>query len=128
MSRLSGLLAVLLAAYALSLIAFYVVARYRLLLAPFIVVFAAAALTRGAAYARNRGRTALAALAAAVVVAAVLWVGHIWSVVFAQKLRQPAPDLWMRASGGIAPQTSGLRPSGIPPAAAAGVGGAAWGL
>src|SRR5688572_33459698 len=29
---------------------------------------------------------------------AVLWIGHTWSVVFAQHVRQPTADLWMRAS------------------------------
>jgi uncharacterized membrane protein len=36
------------------------------------------------------------------VVAAVLWIGHIWSLVFAQSAQHPKPDAWMRASGGIA--------------------------
>ena len=36
------------------------------------------------------------------VVAAVLWIGHTWSLVFAQSVQQPKPDLWMRASGGAA--------------------------
>jgi uncharacterized membrane protein len=36
------------------------------------------------------------------VVTAVLWIGHIWSLVFAQHVQQPKPDAWMRASGGLA--------------------------
>ena len=36
------------------------------------------------------------------VTAAVLWIGHIWSVVFAQPARQPAADAWMRTAGGVA--------------------------
>jgi uncharacterized membrane protein len=34
--------------------------------------------------------------------AAVLWIGHTWSLVFAQDARPPKADIWMRASGGIA--------------------------
>jgi uncharacterized membrane protein len=36
------------------------------------------------------------------VMAAVLWIGQIWTLVFAQNSRQPPADVWMRASGGIA--------------------------
>lgn len=36
------------------------------------------------------------------VVAAVLWIGHTWSLVFAQRVQQPKPDVWMQASGGFA--------------------------
>ena len=36
------------------------------------------------------------------VVTAVLWIGHTWSLVFAQNVQQPKPDVWMRASGGVA--------------------------
>lgn len=36
------------------------------------------------------------------VVAAVLWIGYIWTLVFVQGVQQPKPDLWMRASGGAA--------------------------
>ena len=36
------------------------------------------------------------------VVTAVLWIGHTWSLVFAQHVQQPKPDVWMRASGGFA--------------------------
>ena len=36
------------------------------------------------------------------VVTAVLWIGHIWSLVFAQHVQRPTPDVWMRASGGLA--------------------------
>ena len=36
------------------------------------------------------------------VVTVVLWIGHTWSLVFAQRLEQPRPDVWMRASGGAA--------------------------
>ena len=36
------------------------------------------------------------------VVAAVLWIGHTWSLAFAQHVQQPKPDVWMRASGGAA--------------------------
>jgi len=36
------------------------------------------------------------------VVAAVIWIGHIWTLVFAQNARQPAPDAWMRAWGAVA--------------------------
>ena len=34
--------------------------------------------------------------------AAVLWIGHTWSLVFAQNIRRPKADTWMRASGLIA--------------------------
>ena len=34
--------------------------------------------------------------------AAVLWIGHTWSVVFAQNARRPEADVWMRASGATA--------------------------
>jgi uncharacterized membrane protein len=30
---------------------------------------------------------------------AVLWIGHTWSLVFAQRVRQPKADAWMKASG-----------------------------
>ena len=33
------------------------------------------------------------------VMTAVLWIGHIWSLVFAQNARAAVPDTWMRASG-----------------------------
>ena len=33
--------------------------------------------------------------------AAILWIGHIWSLVFAQPLREPATDAWMRAWAGV---------------------------
>ena len=36
------------------------------------------------------------------VTAAVLWIGHTWSLVFAQNVRQPKADSWMRVSGSIA--------------------------
>jgi uncharacterized membrane protein len=36
------------------------------------------------------------------VTAAVLWIGHTWSLVFAQNARQPKADTWMRVSGSIA--------------------------
>ena len=36
------------------------------------------------------------------VTAAVLWIGHTWSLVFAQHVREPKADAWMRAAGGIA--------------------------
>jgi uncharacterized membrane protein len=36
------------------------------------------------------------------VTAAVLWIGHTWSLVFAQNARQPKADIWMRTSGGVA--------------------------
>jgi uncharacterized membrane protein len=36
------------------------------------------------------------------VVAAVLWIGHIWTLVFAQNARQQAADAWMRAWGAVA--------------------------
>lgn len=36
------------------------------------------------------------------VVAAVVWIGHIWTLVFAQRVQQPAADVWMRAWGGVA--------------------------
>ena len=36
------------------------------------------------------------------VVAAVLWIGHVSSLVFAQRVAQPKADLFMRAWGGIA--------------------------
>jgi tetratricopeptide (TPR) repeat protein len=48
------LLYALIGAYALSLLAFYVVARYRLPLVPFLIVFAAAALVRGRRLAMTR--------------------------------------------------------------------------
>ena len=32
---------------------------------------------------------------------AVLWIGHTWSLVFAQRVRQPTADVWMRASAGL---------------------------
>ena len=32
------------------------------------------------------------------VTTAVLWIGHTWSLVFAQHVRQPTADLWMRGS------------------------------
>jgi uncharacterized membrane protein len=32
---------------------------------------------------------------------AVLWIGHTWSLVFAQRVRQPTADPWMRASAGL---------------------------
>ncbi len=35
------------------------------------------------------------------VTTAVLWIGHTWSLVFAQHVRQPTADLWMRASAGL---------------------------
>ena len=34
------------------------------------------------------------------VTTAVLWIGHTWSLVFAQHVRPPTADLWMRASAG----------------------------
>jgi uncharacterized membrane protein len=34
------------------------------------------------------------------VTTAVLWIGHTWSLVFAQHVRQPTADMWMRASAG----------------------------
>jgi uncharacterized membrane protein len=36
------------------------------------------------------------------VVTAVLWIGHTWSLVFAQNVQQPKADVWMRASGTVA--------------------------
>ena len=36
------------------------------------------------------------------VVAAVLWIGQIWTLVFAQNVRQPAADVWMRGWGAVA--------------------------
>ena len=36
------------------------------------------------------------------VVTAVLWIGHTWSLVFAQHVQQPKPDVWMRTSSGLA--------------------------
>ena len=36
------------------------------------------------------------------VVAAVLWIGHVTTLVFAQRVAQPKADAWMRAWGGIA--------------------------
>ena len=35
------------------------------------------------------------------VMAAVLWIGHVTSLVFAQRVAQPKADVWMRAWGGI---------------------------
>ena len=35
------------------------------------------------------------------VVAAVLWIGHIWSLVFAQHLHPPKSDAWMRGWAGV---------------------------
>ena len=35
------------------------------------------------------------------VVAAVLWIGHIWSLVFAQHVKPPKPDAWMRGWAGV---------------------------
>jgi uncharacterized membrane protein len=32
------------------------------------------------------------------VTTAVLWIGHTWSLVFAQPVRQPTADMWMRGS------------------------------
>ena len=36
------------------------------------------------------------------VVAAVLWIGHIWTLAFAERVHQPAADTWMRAWAGVA--------------------------
>jgi uncharacterized membrane protein len=36
------------------------------------------------------------------VLAAMLWIGHIWSVVFVQNVSRPTADAWMRTSGGLA--------------------------
>jgi uncharacterized membrane protein len=36
------------------------------------------------------------------VTAAVLWIGHTWSVVFARPAGQPTVDVWMRTSGALA--------------------------
>jgi uncharacterized membrane protein len=36
------------------------------------------------------------------VVAAVIWIGHIWTLVFVQNAHQPAADAWMRAWGAVA--------------------------
>jgi uncharacterized membrane protein len=36
------------------------------------------------------------------VMAAVIWIGHIWSLVYAQNVHQPQTDGWMRAWGGVA--------------------------
>ena len=36
------------------------------------------------------------------VVAAVLWIGQIWTLVFAQHSHPPAADIWMRAWGAVA--------------------------
>jgi uncharacterized membrane protein len=36
------------------------------------------------------------------VMTAVLWIGHTWSLVFAQSVQQPKADAWMQASGGVA--------------------------
>jgi uncharacterized membrane protein len=35
------------------------------------------------------------------VTTAVFWIGHTWSLVFAQHVHQPPADLWMRASAGL---------------------------
>ena len=35
------------------------------------------------------------------VMSAVMWIGHTWSLVFAQHARQPKTDAWMRGSGGV---------------------------
>ena len=35
-------------------------------------------------------------------IAAVLWIGHTWSLVFAQNACPTTADIWMRASGGVA--------------------------
>jgi uncharacterized membrane protein len=35
------------------------------------------------------------------VVAAVLWIGHIWSLVFAQHAQPTKPDAWMRGWAGV---------------------------
>ena len=32
----------------------------------------------------------------------MLWIGHIWSLVFVQNVSQPKADAWMRTSGGLA--------------------------
>lgn len=32
---------------------------------------------------------------------AVLWIGHTWSLVFAQHVRQATSDVWMRAAAGL---------------------------
>lgn len=34
--------------------------------------------------------------------AAMLWIGHTWSLAFAQRAEQPKADVWMRASGSAA--------------------------
>ena len=34
------------------------------------------------------------------VVSAMVWIGHIWSLVFAQPMRQPPTDVWSRAWAG----------------------------
>lgn len=60
------------ACYAVSVLAFYVVARYRLLLVPFLVVFAAAALVRARGYLRTHGHGEIGFCTAAFAIAAAL--------------------------------------------------------
>lgn len=78
------LLYAMLGTYALSVLAFYVVARYRLPIAPFLVVFAAAALVRGAAFLRARTATELG-IGAAVVLSATVFCN--WPAVPADLMR-----------------------------------------
>jgi tetratricopeptide (TPR) repeat protein len=58
--------------YSISVLAFYVVARYRLPLVPFLILFAAAAVTRGRLFVVTRARPALVAGVGALV-AVTLW-------------------------------------------------------
>jgi tetratricopeptide (TPR) repeat protein/4-amino-4-deoxy-L-arabinose transferase-like glycosyltransferase len=70
-------------AYALSVMAFYVVARYRLPLAPFVIVFASVTLVRGRRLLRIRPRRQLAA---AVFVVATVTVFCNWRAVSAAEM------------------------------------------
>jgi len=65
------LLHLMLAAYVASVVLFYVFARYRYPMVPFLVLFAAAGVTRLRAFVRERGRGDIAGCAAATVAVAV---------------------------------------------------------
>jgi tetratricopeptide (TPR) repeat protein len=65
-----GVLYALIAVYAASVVMFFIYARYRYPLVPFLIVFAAAGLVRAAAFVRTRPRQEVAAASVAVAVLA----------------------------------------------------------
>jgi tetratricopeptide (TPR) repeat protein len=100
------LLYLMVGAYALTVAMFYVFARYRLLLVPFLVLFASAGLTQAPRGLRTSSTLRIASAAAATLVAAVL-------------CNWPMPDLedqgWLRFyNWGTALQSEGRQEEAIP--------------